>query len=226
MVKTNGGSKGSYPNQPGVGQILQRYREQAHLNLAKLADETHIKLEYLEALEANRFEDLPAAVFVKGYIKTYGQRFDFDPVPVIALLRRDYKESARGQLVAREFVRPLAGARWRLTPRLMAVSSALVIVLAGLLYSGWRYLEWRQPPPITLTQPTANQLVAATVAVEGQTKPDVILSINDQPVSLRPDGHFQTEVTFVTEGLGLIKVEAIDRRGKINQLSRTVYVKF
>ena len=82
-----------------VGELLQHEREQRHMSRTELAQKIRVKEQFLLALEENRFADLPAAVFVKGYIKGYARVLGFDPEPMLALLRRDFQESAKGKLI-------------------------------------------------------------------------------------------------------------------------------
>ncbi|WP_306599897.1 RodZ family helix-turn-helix domain-containing protein [Geothrix sp. 21YS21S-2] len=54
------------------GPALKRTREAAGVTLDRMAAETNVRLAYLEALEEERFRDLPsAAVIVRGYLTAY-----------------------------------------------------------------------------------------------------------------------------------------------------------
>jgi cytoskeleton protein RodZ len=209
-----------------IGEILREERQLHHLSIEDLAKRTRIRKEYLDALENNQFETLPAAVFVKGYIKMYGQLFGFDYQPLLALLRRDFKESARGKLVPREFIKPVLKKRPLWTPvtmTLMIVSSAFLALIS---YVVIQWYNLNKPPELILETPENNAQVAAQVEVSGQSESDAIVIVNAQPVALQPDGSFQTEVFLPREGINSITVEAADRRGKKTIIQRTVYVKF
>ncbi len=209
-----------------IGEILKAERVYHRLSLVELSQRTRIRLEYLQALEENRFDELPAATFVKGYIKTYSRLFGFDYQPLLALLRRDYKESARGKLVPREFIKPVLQRRFIWTP----VTAAVVVV--GLIFCvvfGYITVQWyqlNQPPAVALISPQENALVSSQVVVEGQTAPEANVLVNSQPVSLQNDGSFKTEVFIPRQGLATITIEATDRRGKTQLVQRTVYVSF
>jgi transcriptional regulator with XRE-family HTH domain len=56
-----------------TGEILQSVRLQQGLSLDDIALQTFIKKNYLEALEEDRLEDLPAAVYSCGYIRQYAR---------------------------------------------------------------------------------------------------------------------------------------------------------
>lgn len=63
------------------GRFLKAVREHRGLSLESMAQSTRISHRYLEALEANAWDQLPAATFVRGYLK--------EIVRVLALGDRD-----------------------------------------------------------------------------------------------------------------------------------------
>ena len=55
------------------GSYLKHQRELRGVPLDDIAESTKIGVRFLRALEENRFEDLPGEVFIKGFIRSYGQ---------------------------------------------------------------------------------------------------------------------------------------------------------
>lgn len=209
-----------------IGEILRQEREKHHLSIADLAHKSRIRKDYLIALEDNDFVSLPSATFVKGYIRTYGKIFGFDHRPLQAILRRDFKESAKGRLVPREFINPVLKKKFTWTPVTIAV-----LVLSGIFISfvGYVMVAWfnlQKPPQLEVFAPDNNQTVSAQVIVEGKTLPDAVVSINAQPVSLQVDGSFKTEVFLPREGINTITISSQDRRGKSTTVQRTVKVEY
>jgi len=59
-------------NLPSDGTGLRRAREASGFSLERVVAETNVRIDYLAALEDERFEDLPtAAVYVRGYLTSY-----------------------------------------------------------------------------------------------------------------------------------------------------------
>lgn len=209
-----------------IGEILKQEREHHRLSIQELSKRSRIRKDYLIALESNDFGQLPASTFVKGYIRTYAQIFGFDHKPLQAMLRRDFKESAKGKLVPREFINPVLKKKFSWTP-----VTVVVLVLSGIFLSfvGYVMIAWfnlQKPPRLEVNQPEDNQVVSAQVLIDGQTLPDAVVSVNNQPVSLQVDGSFQTEVFLPREGMNTITIEATDRRGKSSTVQRTVKVEY
>jgi len=209
-----------------IGEILKEERTAHRLSLEELSKRTRIRVEYLKALEANKFNKLPAATFVKGYIKSYARVFTLDFEPLIALLRRDFKESAKGKLVPREFLKPVLKKQRYLRPVTIFLFTliAVFLVLAG--YIGFQWYNFNRPPELIVISPQEDEFVSSQVVVEGKTNIEAILTVNASPVAIKSDGTFKTEVYLPREGIATITVEASDRRGKSSMVQRTIYVRF
>src|SRR5687768_8868905 len=54
-----------------IGERLRAGRERAGLSVAVAAEKLHLDPKVIEALEADRFADLGAAVYVRGHMRRY-----------------------------------------------------------------------------------------------------------------------------------------------------------
>ncbi len=63
-----------------TGQLLRQAREKRQLTLEQASQATHIRLHYLQALEADRLDSLPSITQAKGFIRIYASflNLDFD----------------------------------------------------------------------------------------------------------------------------------------------------
>ena len=73
----------------GFGDRLRLAREAAGVTLESIAGVTRIQKRLLEALERSDLGALPAATFVKGYIRAYADCLAIDPRPVLEAYRSD-----------------------------------------------------------------------------------------------------------------------------------------
>jgi cytoskeleton protein RodZ len=78
------------PAQDGVtaGMLLRRAREASGLHVAALAVSLKVPVRKLEALEENRFDELPDAVFVRALASSVCRSLKIDPQPVLERLPR------------------------------------------------------------------------------------------------------------------------------------------
>jgi transcriptional regulator with XRE-family HTH domain len=63
---------------------LRARREEKGLSLEEIANATRIPARSLRRLEAGRFEELPADVFVRGFLRSYARCVELDPEETIS----------------------------------------------------------------------------------------------------------------------------------------------
>ncbi len=69
-----------------IGGVLRRERELRGISLEEIARSTRIPLRSLQALEDDRWEELPGEVFTRGFLKSYAESLGLDPRPLLARL--------------------------------------------------------------------------------------------------------------------------------------------
>jgi hypothetical protein len=67
-----------------IGSSLKRQRENRNMSLAELSRVTRIPAHRLEAIELDRFDDLPGEVFVRGFLRSYAQAVGLGPQDILA----------------------------------------------------------------------------------------------------------------------------------------------
>jgi len=75
--------KGAEPEVGSFGVWLRRQRELREISLRDVAERTKISLRYLEAMEEDRFDLLPAPVFAKGFLREYARYVGLSPDEVV-----------------------------------------------------------------------------------------------------------------------------------------------
>jgi transcriptional regulator with XRE-family HTH domain len=72
-----------------LGSALIRAREARGLTLEDAERDTRISRRYLQALETEQFEAIPAPVYARGFLRSYSQYLGLDPAEMLALFPRD-----------------------------------------------------------------------------------------------------------------------------------------
>jgi cytoskeletal protein RodZ len=86
-----------------VGKILRTEREKQGITLQEISDATNIKKKYLEDVENDDYDSIPGTVFVKGFIRNYGNFLALDGTALVEM----YKSSVEVR-VPRPEVRTVA----------------------------------------------------------------------------------------------------------------------
>jgi cytoskeletal protein RodZ len=56
---------------PGVGHYLREQRESRGMSVEEVSRATRVPVSSVERIEAERFDELPGEVFVRGFLKSY-----------------------------------------------------------------------------------------------------------------------------------------------------------
>lgn len=78
------------------GESLRRYRLSRGVELEEISTVTKINEETLERLESNRYCELPAPVYIRGFLKEYARCLSLDPTEVADGYMRKLHETAGG----------------------------------------------------------------------------------------------------------------------------------
>lgn len=70
-----------------IGQRLKKAREYRNLTLEKVEEATHIRLQFLQALEADDFSVMPSPVQARGFLRNYAQYLELDLDQMVEELR-------------------------------------------------------------------------------------------------------------------------------------------
>jgi transcriptional regulator with XRE-family HTH domain len=71
-----------------LGKYLKSIREDKEITLEELAESTRIKIDYLEAIEEDKYDELPKGPYLTLFLKSYSEALEIDYVKI-----RDYLES-------------------------------------------------------------------------------------------------------------------------------------
>ena len=86
------------PTKPSAGSVLASARLRHGLSLQEVASRTRIPRSTLEAIEGERWGDLPGKAYVRGFIRLYAREVGLDPRVALALV----DGAAADQAVAEE----------------------------------------------------------------------------------------------------------------------------
>jgi len=86
-----------HPETEFSGEMLRRIREANGVDLQEISARTKITIGHLQALEAERYDDLPAEVYVRGFVQLIARQLKIDPAQVV----RTYIRRMRDTLAAR-----------------------------------------------------------------------------------------------------------------------------
>lgn len=119
----------------GPGDVLKAAREALHVSEREVADALNLPLSVIEAMEANDYEQLPPAVFTRGYLRSYARLLELDADDVVAsfpVTEEDNVTSLTGEVAAISTPNPLADKRVQMIAAAGVAVVLLIIVVVTL----------------------------------------------------------------------------------------------
>jgi len=123
-----------------VGAYLSQERKKKNISLVDVAQVTRISVQYLEALERDEFQTLPASIFVRGFLRTYAAQIGLDPKEVLRMY-----ETQTSTLAAPERMEAVASRKE--TEPLVKYISTLFIVALGVGIAFFFFVKETPVPP-------------------------------------------------------------------------------
>jgi cytoskeleton protein RodZ len=72
------------------GARLASFREKSGHSIEYVASKLHLRVRVIELLEADAYDEMPEAVFIKGYLRAYANLLDIESAPLLELFNAFY----------------------------------------------------------------------------------------------------------------------------------------
>lgn len=187
-------SEGRDPQAATAGAWLRNVRQQRGLHIAALAVMLKVPQAKLEALEADRYDDLPDATFARALATSVCRALKVDAAPVLALLPRtrdqqfDMRPGLNQPFRERSAGGPIDGGVLAVAARPVVWGPALLLIAAAAIYwipAGWLPEREAASAP-TAVFPASGIVTAAASApvVEFVPAPAATESVASAPLAL------------------------------------------
>ncbi len=175
-----------------VGETIRKARETKGVTLEQAAQFTKIRLPYIVAIEQGNYLELPQPTFTRGLIRNYAQFLGLSEEVILAMYRRDHKESTDALAIAPKYqVRSF----FNVTP-VVIVRGTIISIIVGLL--GYFTLQYRilaGPPPLSISSPKNESMVSGgSITVRGITAPESQVSVNGELETVSEQGQFTATI--------------------------------
>ena len=146
-----------------LGSYLRQERERQQVSLQDVAAATKIQLKFLEALEHDAYDQLPAAPFVVGFLRAYAQYIALDPAMVLTAYRSLHRTPEPPDVAHRPVPAPTSSPHRRQIMRL-GVFLAVFGLITGLVIHQLRRGQQTRGPVASFPAVLPGQAEQATNA--------------------------------------------------------------
>ncbi len=204
-----------------LGWELKTIRENIHLTLDEVVKKTNVPLKYLEALENNRFFELPKAkshrqAYVRELCKLYDLNFE-----TIA-----YKFNCEGGLkfLSKHYLPKIDPNNLQPFSLFIRNFALISFVFLFIVYIGWQIHGIITPPKLIVYSPIEGQVSnRAETTVQGETDRESQLEVNGKEIKVNEQGKFN-DVILLSNGVNTITLSTTKKHGKTTIVTRHVVV--
>lgn len=207
-----------------VGQLLKSAREKHGLKLEDVEQHTRIRKRYLEALEQDKYDQLPAATYARGFIQNYASFLGLPATTLLAVFRRDFLENDRGQIIPRSITESPTKSTFLWTPRVTLATTIGFVIALFFGFLIYQYMGLLRPRLEIFTPQNGEVVLGPVVTVSGSTDPSAVLTVNERLVAVNSDGVYETLISL-PDGPATILVEATNSRNSHTRIERQFTVR-
>jgi cytoskeletal protein RodZ len=113
-----------------VGQLLRHLRESKGMSVEEVSRATRVPVSSVERIEADRFDELPGEVFVRGFLKSYARAVELEPEEILARYTASRRVAWVPPLPLSSPAKPARGRRFG-----VAIAFVLLLILFTLALS-------------------------------------------------------------------------------------------
>lgn len=207
-----------------LSEYLSEIRKNLNLPAGEVCRKAGMSLKFLEGLETGQLKNLPADVYVYGFLRQLGTIYAVDADVLISQYKKE-----RGIVQQLDKNQDNVGGNWRknfnkliITPKLLTIGASLLFIVLTVGYIVWQVWSINKTPSLTILSPADNSVIAGSaVEIRGQTDAGMSVEVNSQPVFVDSKGEFRTELAL-SAGPRQISITAKNRFNK--SVSRIVNI--
>ncbi len=201
-----------------LGEKLKKMRSDKRIALNEVSRVTKIRLEYLQFLEEGNYDELPADVYVRGFLKSYGDFLGVEEQYLVKLFEKEKgikknleknKNPDKNKNDAQ--AKPLNISAFVFTFKKVVLFFIAILTLIVFFYLYHEAGMLTDTPRLIILNPEPNsQVEEKSISLEGKTDKDAQIFINDQIVLVDDGGKFKEDISLQS-GINVIRVKAVNK---------------
>jgi len=207
-----------------IGAQFQEERKNQNLSIEEVARATKIRAEFLNAIERGDYKKLPGPSYAHGFVRNYAKFLGLPVEKSLAIFRREFDEKKAVEVLPRG----LTNSSDFTLPRFKIGKSALIVGIVFLVIAVFLLFQYRAAlfnPGLDVDFPEENQTLSSlNIEVRGKTDPNGILMVENEQVTINPDGSFKKQVT-VFPGSTSLTFHVENKFGRTTTVERNISIK-
>lgn len=208
-----------------LSEIFKDVRVKRKISLAEAEVGTKVRTRFLSAIEEGKWDTLPQSAYVRGFISAYSKFLELDTKEMLKLFDSEmlFRKKEESQKIS--YNQSIKETKVLITPKLIAYSSVVILVLAMFSYIVYQLFSFAGAPDLKIISPQNNIVMDSdSLNLVGVTDIDTFITVNDENVPVSSDGKFVLDLKL-HRGVNVINVKAVNKAQKESSEVYTVEYK-
>lgn len=224
-MKSNTRSQKPQDSERSLGEKFRLFREARRLSIADVSRHTHIAARYIRAFEENRYADLPARVYARGFLKKLFLLFPVDEEEQKKILDAFDVEWEIHRARVRKHPPVSSNAPQPFfAPLYLSIGIPLVLIAVMVTFIALKLGTIIMPPRLEISEPPENLVIKKPIVrARGTTAKESRLTVNGREIAMDAKGAFD-DIIELQPGVNELEFLVEDRFGKKTEEMRYVVV--
>lgn len=157
-----------------VGAILKAAREGKKFSLDQVSSDTHILPGYIQAIEENRFQELPGEAYCAGFIGTLARYYKLDSSHLTEMFR-GIPQDEKSAPITKQKAPVIITEKKNIIPIILIIGILLIMIVSVLFIFAGRKSQEKTPEPVAQEEQKTNVYVMNEVLFERSfTENDIV----------------------------------------------------
>src|SRR3989339_414237 len=162
-----------------LGEILKKHRSELNLSMNQIARQFQINTRYLQALENDAYDQMPADIYTHNFLKKYASLLGLNASSLISLHEREKNLYLKTKKKDKSKINNLSlGSKFLnkiLEPKKIKAFFILLLFVIILTYIGFSISKIFSPPELIIKEPSENSIITqnTTLEIKGVTEEEV-----------------------------------------------------
>jgi cytoskeletal protein RodZ len=221
----SGFSKKKIKTELTLGDLFRDERKRKEITLEAAEVGTKVRINFLGALESGNWQNLPADVYVRGFVLAYAKFLELDTTTALQLFDIERKINRQDHQPALSYRNNMKEVKLLITPKLVGYFAMIVGIVSMFGYIYYQLENFAGSPSLKVSSPGNNIVYEEdTIEVRGITDSDTVLKINEENIPVTDDGRFVSNLKL-HQGVNVLIVKATNRAKKETSETMTIEYK-
>lgn len=205
-----------------LGEYLRECRQRLNFTEIDVAKFANVQPKYLRFLEEGRFRDLPAEVYVKGFLRSLANIYHVDAEDLLRQYAHEQEISKNLEFESKITMTRFSAPKFIFSPKTLTIGGLVLLGLMSLTYLYFQVSSLGRPPKLEIVSPVSDtQVASGALTVEGKTEAGASVYLNNQAVAVDANGVFRENLTLGS-GTNILTIKSVNKFGKQTVLTRTI----